>query len=122
MKRLPLLRGTLPRGSAVFVKSRLALYRASGSAVAMTQALLRGLAAGLAGVGLALSAPLFRAAGFFAGALAAPAPSGFSIDFLSAAIRSMTLAPLGRAGSSSGVTLPRLALSLRATRSFSAST
>src|SRR3546814_14311343 len=85
----------------------------------MVQAFFR-LVAGFSAAGCfagAFLAGAFRAVVLVAGAL----PSGFSSDFLSAAIKSTTFDPLGRAGSSSGVTLPPLAFSLRCTRSFSAS-
>src|SRR3546814_8946583 len=82
----------------------------------MVQAFFR-LVAGFSAAGCfagAFLAGAFRAVVLVAGAL----PSGFSSDFLSAAIKSTTFDPLGRAGSSSGVTLPPLAFSLRCTRSF----
>src|SRR3546814_8522695 len=75
----------------------------------MVQACFR-LVAGFSAAGCfagAFLAGAFRAVVLVAGAL----PSGFSSDFLSAAIKSTTFDPLGRAGSSSGVTLPPLAFS-----------
>src|SRR3546814_16279467 len=79
----------------------------SSAASAMVQAFFR-LVAGFSAAGCfagAFLAGAFRAVVLVAGAL----PSGFSSDFLSAALKSTTFDPLGRAGSSSGVTLPPLA-------------
>src|SRR3546814_1146571 len=90
MKRSPLALARSPRGSAVLAKSRLALQRLRGSAAsAMVQAFFR-LVAGFSAAGCfagAFLAGAFRAVVLVAGAL----PSGFSSDFLSAAIKSTPL-------------------------------
>src|SRR5688500_5543191 len=120
MKRLPPVRAILPAGSAVWLKSRLALYLARGSDLATDQARLR------AGAFLAGAFAAVRLAGALAGLVFTAAldfASGRSSDFLSAAIRSTTFEPrLGAPSSASSMIFLPLAFFLRSIRSLSAST